>query len=121
MSKPLIYLASPYSHPNQSTRELRFYMVCEFAARLANAGHLLFCPIAHTHPMERYGLPSEWAFWRRFDQPFIDKCDELWVLMLPGWSRSTGVQYEIGQFLDAHKPIKYLEFDWNEEHTNAVH
>ena len=119
MSK-LIYLASPYSHPNPATRQLRFDMVCEFAARLASDGKIVFCPIAHTHPLEKYGLPRDWDFWQRFDQPFMDRCDELIVLCLPGWKDSTGVTDEILQFKKAGKPVSFEYYD-HEVLSHAIH
>src|SRR5437016_753626 len=92
----MIYLASPYSHPDPTVQESRFDAVCRVAAMLMRRGVQLFSPIAHTHPIAVAGeLPGHWDFWLMFDQWFITHCDEIWVLMLDGWKRSKGVQAEI--------------------------
>lgn len=49
----MIYLASPYSHPDPAVEELRFEAACEAACKLMQQGHHVFSPIAHTHPVGR--------------------------------------------------------------------
>ena len=58
----MIYLASPYSHPDAVVREQRFRDVCLAAARLIRAGQIVFSPIAHSHPIASggFGLPTGW-------------------------------------------------------------
>ncbi|HSG72046.1 MAG TPA: DUF1937 family protein [Planctomycetaceae bacterium] len=92
----MIYLASPYSHPNPHVREQRFEAVCRVAAELIRAGHSVFSPIAQFHPIAKYGLPTDWEFWERHCREQISRCDELVVVKLDGWERSVGVQAEIG-------------------------
>ena len=87
----MIYLASPYSHPDVTVREARFREACRTAARLMRAGRVVFSPIAHGHPIAEYGLPTNWRFWERFDRQQLDRCEELVVLMLDGWRESEGV------------------------------
>jgi hypothetical protein len=58
--------------------------------------------------MAQYGLPSTWAFWRGQDYAFLERCDELVVLMLDGWGESVGVQGEIGIAQELGKPIRFL-------------
>jgi hypothetical protein len=91
----LIYLASPYSHPDPAMRELRYKQACEVAALLMRDGHLVYSPIAHSHPLTAYGLPANWDYWRRLDEEMIRRCDALAVLRLPGWEQSVGVQAEL--------------------------
>lgn len=105
----MIYLASPYTHPDPAVREERFQQACRAAAALVNAGHVVFAPIVHSHPIAAYGLPTTWAFWRQQDQAFLERCDELVVLMLDGWRQSAGVQGEIGLAQELGKPTRFLE------------
>jgi hypothetical protein len=93
--KKLIYLASPYSHPDPAVREARWRVACRAAAQMMRRGELVFSPIAHSHSMCEVGLPGDWAFWREFDQRMIAVCDELRVLMLDGWRESAGVSAEV--------------------------
>ena len=64
----MIYLASPYSHPDPAVRERRFRAACSAAAFLLQAGHAVFSPIAHGHVLAEHGLPTDWSFWQRFDR-----------------------------------------------------
>ena len=105
----MIYLASPYSHPDAEVRQQRFDAVCQVAAALLRRGQMLFSPIAHSHPIARYGLPKDWAFWRRYDRLHLERCGELVVLMLDGWRESIGVAAEIDIAGELGKPVRYLE------------
>ena len=91
----MIYLASPYSDADPEIEAARFDAVCRAAAALMRDGLIVFSPIAHSHPIARFGLPKTWAFWSRYDSEILARCDELWVLMLPGWDRSQGVLAEM--------------------------
>jgi hypothetical protein len=91
----MIYLASPYSHENPEVREERFKAACKAAAILMTWGYKVFSPIAHTHPIAQFGLPLDWDYWKKYDEEMIDFCEPMFVLMLPGWEESKGVQAEI--------------------------
>lgn len=104
--KPLIYLASPYSHPNPAVVEQRFQDVSRAAAMMTQDGLMVFCPIAHSHPMAVYGgLTGNWEFWKAIDTEWIERCSELHLLMLPGWNTSTGVNAEVDIALKLGLPI----------------
>lgn len=106
----MIYLASPYSHVRPEIRDGRFRRVCEVAAKLMAAGHLIFSPIAHTHPIAMAGvLPTSWVYWSSFDTEMLRSCEQLWVLKLDGWEDSTGVRAEIKIAQDLKIPIRYLD------------
>ena len=105
----LIYLASPYSHPDESVRLQRFETVCFVADKLMSEGKHVFSPIAHTHPIAVKGdLPKGWDFWEEFDRKFISACGELWVVMMDGWRESKGVQAEIKIANELGIPVKYV-------------
>jgi nucleoside 2-deoxyribosyltransferase len=105
----VIYLASPYSHPDESVRISRFHAACDAAASLMRAGHVVFSPIAHTHPIAvRNALPLGWEFWKATDEAFLSRCDELYVLMLEGWDTSKGVTAEIEIARALGHPVKFI-------------
>jgi len=105
----MIYLASPYSHPNMEVKIARFEAAAKAAAVLMNQGHIIFAPIAMTHPMAIYGeLPGNWEFWEKFDNEFLNACESLIVLMLEGWSISSGVTAEIKIMEGLGKVVKYM-------------
>lgn len=92
----IIYLASPYSHPNPEVKRLRFEAVSKAAAFYMEKGHIIFSPIAMTHPMSLYGnLTGDWAFWKHFDSTFLSHCIAMWILKLTGWDESVGIKGEI--------------------------
>jgi len=104
----MIYLASPYSHPNPAVMKLRSDRVCQAAAQFMNQGDLIFAPIAHSHHVADYGCPREWKYWKVFDTEFLIFCNEMWVLMLPGWRESEGVTDEIRIMNALGKPVRYV-------------
>jgi hypothetical protein len=95
MTEGLIYLASPYSHDDPRVEEARFEAVCMAAGRLMARGHRVFSPIAHTHPIaKRRKLPTDWAFWKAYDEAILRTCTHFWVYAIDGWRESTGVAAE---------------------------
>lgn len=106
----MIYLASPYSHEDETVRLDRFHSVCHVAAELMGRGELVFSPIAHTHSIAKVGaLPLGWEFWKRLDQRFLVMCDSVWVLTLAGWEESVGVQAEIEMATRMEMQITYTD------------
>jgi nucleoside 2-deoxyribosyltransferase len=92
-----IYLASPYSDPDHIpvVEEGRFQAACRKAAEIMEAGYIVFSPIAHSHPIAKYGdLPKDINYWKETDQCFIEWADEVWFLMIPGWMESKGMALE---------------------------
>ena len=59
----MIYLASPYSHPDPLVRHARFEAACQATAGLLRAGRPVFAPIVQGHELVRYGVPGDWSFW----------------------------------------------------------
>ncbi len=105
----MIYLASPYTHPDGDVRQARFDAVCRAAAELMRQGKTVFCPVAHSHAIARYGLPLDWRYWGRHDRRYLEVCDEVVVLTLDGWQESVGVQAEIAIARELGKPVRFLE------------
>ena len=105
----MIYLASPYSHPDPLVREDRFNAACQATAQLVLGGRSVFSPIVHGHPLVRHGLPTEWTFWQRFDIEYIRCCDEVLVLRIDGWEESEGVRAEIELAAALGKRASYKE------------
>lgn len=105
----MIYLASPYSHPDVRVRERRFRQACRAAAALLRAGHAVFSPIAHSHPLVEHGLPIHWLFWERWGRELLTRCDEVVVLQLDGWIDSVGVRAEIEMARELGKPLQFVE------------
>jgi hypothetical protein len=104
----MIYLASPYSHPDPAVRQQRFDVACRATAALVRAGQVVFAPVVHNHPLVAHGLPTGWDFWERIDRHFLARCDEVVVLKIDGWRESAGVQAEIRIAGELGKPVRYV-------------
>lgn len=111
MFEKLIYLASPYSHPDEQIKAYRFFRACEATARLQDEGHLVFSPIVHAHYLVPYTAKQGGAFsdWEALDKAFIDRCDEVWVLEIDGWQESKGVTAEIAYARSKAKPVRFVD------------
>jgi hypothetical protein len=94
----MIYLASPYSHPDAAVKEQRYVDVCRAAGVIMREGDTVFSPIAHSHPIEQH-FPDGWVgdheFWLRQDFAVLRHCSRLVVLKLDGWEKSFGVAKEV--------------------------
>lgn len=110
--KELIYLASPYSHPDPDMREARFDAVCAATAAMMRDGLLVYSPIAHGHAITmRNDLPLDWQFWSALCEAFVSRCDRLWVLTLGGFDQSVGVAAEVKIAEKLGKPLDFIEWD----------
>ena len=115
----MIYLVSPYTHPDPAVREVRFQAACRQAAEMVRCGIAVFSPIVHTHPLASHGLPLDWSFWREYDRAFLEMCSEVWVLTLDGWRESQGVQAEIKLARELGKPVVLVEPEVLNDRTPA--
>lgn len=110
MDTKLIYLASPYTAKTQAERELRYQLAVHATACLLAKGYRVFSPIAYTHPIDQYlAIPSD--VWYEMDHVYLQRCDVLWVLTLPGWAQSKGIQHEIDMATQLGKPVQYISYE----------
>lgn len=110
MALTKIYLASPYYHKDPKVREKRFVAVCKKAGELMNQGFFVYAPIAHSHPIAvQCELPKDWSFWEQYDIEYIKWVDEVWILKLPGWDKSTGIKAETEIAKKMGKPVRYID------------
>lgn len=103
-----VYLALPYSHKQDQMREHRIEIARRIAKLLILQSYIVICPVLQSHGL---GLPTDWQFWEKHDFAFLEWCDELWIIMLPDWEKSVGVQSETGVAKILRKKIIYLEPD----------
>jgi hypothetical protein len=105
---PLIYLASPYSHPNPAVRELRYELARIVTANWLKNGEAMFSPIVYGKSMEKM-IGTDYKSWKNFNDAMLTACTSLMVLKLDGWDISKGVQYEIALAKQLGKPVNYLQ------------
>ena len=103
----VIYLASPYSHPDADVRKYRYEQARDATIWLINKGYRVFSPIVYSHQLALAGLASDWQFWSAFDLAMIDRCDVLWILDIDGRQQSIGVEKE-REYAMNKMPIRYV-------------
>lgn len=104
----MIYLASPYSHPDPLIMKTRFLLAEQETAHYMKQGLVIFSPIVHCHEIAcKYTLPTDFAFWQNYCIAMLRRADTLWVLRIEGWKESKGVTHEIEVATAALIPIKY--------------
>jgi hypothetical protein len=118
-SKGFSYLATPYSVVNPISkiqagllRRKRFERACKMAAKLMKEGENIFCPIAHSHSVEYYGMNKEvnsMNFWLKQDLSILQYAKELIVFKMDGWEQSEGIKREIKFAEELNIPIRYIE------------
>lgn len=92
----MIYLASPYSHPDPLIMKTRFLLAEQTVAVYTRVGAHVYSPIVHYHELAgKYKLPTDFQFWRRINMDMLRLAADMWVLDIPGWESSAGVQAEI--------------------------
>jgi hypothetical protein len=93
------YLASPYSvlpTDDPAIRHLRFMEAVMAPGWAHKQGIWLYSPIAHTHPIaEHCHLPKSFNYWEAYDEVAIASCRNFYILTLPGWQASSGIQREL--------------------------
>lgn len=116
----MIYLAAPYSTglpedqtPAQAMAD-RARQIDRAAARLLLAGQPVYSPVSHGKRLEIH-LPADaaadHALWMGHCLQMLNHARELWVLQLPGWRESRGVQIEIDRARSLGIPITMIGAD----------
>jgi len=105
----MIYLASPYTHPDPLIRELRYLQALKVCAARLKAGQMIYSPIVHCHDMAKvFGLPKDISFWRPYNFHMIDLSEEFKILRLDGWEASQGIAEEKTYAEEQDIPVTYL-------------
>lgn len=110
MTPKHIYLAAPYSHPDEDVRSMRFYAVSRRANLIMQRGDLVYSPITHGHILGIFGgLPGDFDFWEKHCLSFLRRwAQELHILSLDGWDKSRGVLAEMEEADRVGLPVKML-------------
>ena len=83
----LIYLASPYSHPEEEVRDQRYHDVKEVNALMLKSGFMCFCPIVSSyHIAKENQFCTSFDFWGPLDLRILRSCDVFCALTIDGWS-----------------------------------
>jgi hypothetical protein len=106
----LVYLSSPYSHPDPVTMEQRRVATCSAAGYLIGRGIPVISPIAHNAAIiQQTGGETGWDIWKPQDLAILKACTEMVILCLPGWEASKGIQAEFHAAMELGKPVSYMK------------
>ena len=115
----MIYLASPYTGTEEEMQE-RYEAAVRCCAWLMAQGFNVYSPIVHSHPIAQVmNNQKNGEFWLEKDGPYIEMCERIAVLRLPGWEKSKGIAHEIDAFDKQGKFVGYIDqlnsFSWSKE------
>ena len=106
-----VYIASPYTHPDEEVMRYRYEDALRAAKICLSAGLACYSPIAHWHPISM-GFEADRPI--TFDQfviqdlSLVASCFEFWVLALDGWEDSRGVSAEFDFARDMNKTTRIV-------------
>lgn len=90
-----LYLASPYTHPDEFVREERYLEALDALHWLLSNRQWAYSPIVHCHELaKRQDLPKDFEFWGEFNHLMIRNSRGIVVLQSDGWEESRGVANE---------------------------
>lgn len=109
MKNKLAYLACPYSHPDKEIMEARYHLANRMAYAFHQRGRMVYSPLTHNITLTKlnHGKAS-WQEWKEFDLTMLSRCNELIVLIIPGWQESKGVACEIAHAKKLDLPIEMI-------------
>lgn len=106
----MLYVASPYSSPIVGIEEQRYQRVRAFTERMIAQGFVAFSPILYCHPIaKRIGHKTDAATWMSFNMSILRRCEAMYVLCLPGWKESKGLEVELKVAGMLHMPVAHYD------------
>lgn len=104
-----IYLAAPYTSPDNNVMEYRYDEIISITGQIARYAVPVYSPIAHWHVVAGFkNLPKDAAFWARQNESLMVHAEECWILTIEGWEASLGVRAEVAFFEERARPVRYL-------------
>lgn len=108
MTRPLVYIAGPYTGPKHNPNDYlaidrNIARAREAAAELAQANIAFFCPHTHSAHFQAItpSVPPE--FWYELDILFLRQATH--VLLLEGWASSRGTLREVDLAHELRIPV----------------
>jgi len=109
----MIYIAAPYSHPDEEVIEHRMKVVQRAIAKYMSLGvHALSPLLAHHVLNEGIELPTNYEFWQDYCKDILVRCDSMKIITLPGWKESIGIADEIKCCQRNHMPFSNVTEEW---------
>lgn len=92
----VVYLSTPYTHPDPDVVKDRFEKTCLYAKKLIDEGYVVLSPILMYLPLaERFNLDTAYKNWETTCSTILHRCDILAVADIDGWKESVGIESEL--------------------------
>lgn len=100
---PLLYIAGPFRAPTQEGVDLHIQAARHVGALANKKGFATIVPHANTAQMDRILPTIGDDFWLSITMEMMRRCDG--VVLVPGWSRSSGTMAEIAEAKRLRIPV----------------
>lgn len=109
----LVFISSPYSHPNPEVKVQRTKDVAKMVAKLMHHDIFGLSPVLYGLSIIQHGmeLPDDWQFWAKYCHEYMKACQKVYIIAMEGWAESVGVQGEIEEAIKQNKEVFVIEFD----------
>ena len=92
-----IFIAVPYSGTEEE-KQIRMSKLLNYAIDIFNSGNAYISPLILGLALAEHGkLKTDTETWKTFSEVLLKGCDEMHVLMLDGYEKSTGIKYELAE------------------------
>lgn len=109
MTKPVFYLACPYSSDQKEVIAERMKTFGWVASRLINQGMIIVSPLTNHLLIEQgHDIAGNWSFWKNYSEVLVSRSDVLLVLTLDGYYESSGVRGETAVAARNKIPIVHI-------------
>lgn len=111
----LIFVDTPYGHPDPMVRALRYRQAVDICAVLIQRGYMTFSPIVHNHPITERAIWGDLSTQQRrramedFNSEMVTRCDEVFFIHLDGWNASfmsDKIRAEVEQLGKPYREVK---------------
>lgn len=108
-----VYLASPFSHPEERVQERREQKINAICAHLYLKHKVAIIPPIMISAIIKRELQNQigttFKEWEAVDLAYISGCKEVWVACMDGWDRSIGVQAEIKFARSKNLVVRFID------------
>jgi Domain of unknown function (DUF1937). len=107
--KGLVYLSIPYSDKSKLVVRRRMEVFNQITLKLLSMGVHVVSPMLVEHLLTDTDIEITYDRWSEYCETMMNSCDELWVIQVEGWDKSTGVKAEIEYAKKTKKAVAFLE------------
>ena len=109
MSKK-IFVAGPFNDKSEDIKNFRIKSISEYCVKLFNKGDSPISALLMGLSFAKFGnLSTDTETWTTFSETLLKGCDEMHVLCVDGWDKSTGVLAEIELANSLNIKVTYVE------------